>query len=274
MKVLIIEIVVYTKPTDEHQYLLRSSCHPSHTKWAFPFSLALRIWRICSFNETFKLHCNESTQAQYLNRRGYDLGLLSQEIQRVHTVCTIKHIHTSNSPTRIPRVVGYHPATRSISSIFHKHKYNVYVHSTRRSNCIVMNQHKHNTLTDVDTISVSSARRYNVFIQCVLSNTFTQATHPHVSLELLDTTQPLAQYLLFFTNTNTFSHPPNFVLLCLNIYLSLPSYVLSSQKSSKWTSDLEPDLSINVMVLYTVQSPLFSRRSSRASATGTHPDWV
>ena len=73
----------------------------------------------------------------------------------------------------------------------------------RRSNCIVMNQHKHNTLTDVDTISVSSARRYNVFIQCVLSNTFTQATHPHVSLELLDTTQPLAQYLLFFTNTNT-----------------------------------------------------------------------
>ena len=123
MKVLIIEIVVYTKPTDEHQYLLRSSCHPSHTKWAFPFSLALRIWRICSFNETFKLHCNESTQAQYLNRRGYDLGLLSQEIQRVHTVCTIKHIHSSNSPTRTLLVVGYHPATRSISSIFHKHKY-------------------------------------------------------------------------------------------------------------------------------------------------------
>ena len=172
-----------------------SSCWipPSHSLNIFYFSQT-QIQRICSFNETFKLHCNESTQAQYLNRRGYDLGLLSQG--------------------------------------------------------------------------------YNVFIQCVLSNTFTQAIHPHVSLELLDTTQPLAQYLLFFTNTNTFSHPPNFVLLCLNIYLSLPSYVLSSRKSTKWTSDLEPDLSINVMVLYTVQSPLFSRRSSRASATGTHPDWV
>ena len=121
--VLIIEIVVYTKPTDEHQYLLRSSCHPLHTKWAFPLSLALRIWRICSFNEKFKLRCNESTQAQYLNRHGYDLGLLSQEIQHVHTVCTIKHIHTSNSPTRIPLVVGYHSATCSISSIFHKQKY-------------------------------------------------------------------------------------------------------------------------------------------------------
>ena len=101
-----------------------SSCWipPSHSLNIFYFSQT-QIQRICSFNETFKLHCNESTQAQYLNRRGYDLGLLSQEIQHVHTVCTIKHIHTSNSPTRIPRVVGYHPATRSISSIFHKHKY-------------------------------------------------------------------------------------------------------------------------------------------------------
>ena len=43
-----------------------------------------------------------------------------------------------------------------------------------------------------------------------------------------------------FPNTHTFSHPPNFVLLCLNIYLSLPSYVLTSRKSAKWTSRLEP----------------------------------
>ena len=34
------------------------------------------------------------------------------------------------------------------------------------------------TLTDVDTISVSSTRRYNVFIR---SHTPTQATHPHIS---------------------------------------------------------------------------------------------
>ena len=189
----------------------------------------------------------------------------------------LKLLFILNLQMNISTFYAHHVTPHTLNELFHSAlpwEYDVYVHSMRRSNCIVMNQHKHNTLTDVDTISVSSARRYNVFIQCVLSNTFTQATHPHVSLELLDTTQPLAQYLLFFTNTNTFSHPANFVLLCLNIYLSLPSYVLSSRKSTKWTSDLEPDLSINVMVLYTVQSPLFSRRSSRASATGTHPDWV
>ena len=64
--------------------------------------LALRIRRICSSNEK------------------YSLGLRNQEIQRVHT---ITHSHSSESPTRIPLVVGYHPAIRSVSSIFHKRIY-------------------------------------------------------------------------------------------------------------------------------------------------------
>ena len=67
--VSIIEIVLYTKPTAEHQYrVLCSSCHHLHTKRAFSFSLALRIRRICSSNET------------------YNLGLLNQKIQRFHTI--------------------------------------------------------------------------------------------------------------------------------------------------------------------------------------------
>ena len=58
---------------------------------------------------------NILTQGQYLNRHGS--GLLKQKIQRVHT---FTHTHTSNSPTRIPLVVGYHPAIQSMSSIFTK----------------------------------------------------------------------------------------------------------------------------------------------------------
>ena len=189
--VSIIKIVLYTKPTAEHQYFLRSSCHPLHTKRAFPFSLALRIQSVCSSNETFKLRCNQLTQAQYLNRRGYNLGLLKQECSYFHKNSHKELTHTYSSSCRIP---------------------------------------------------------------------------PSHSLNII--------YFSPKGNTFTISRPPNFVPLCLYMYLSLPSCVLTSRKSAKWTSRSEPELSINVMVLYTVQSPLFSRRSSRTSATGGYLDRV
>ena len=45
---------LYIKPTDTHQYLLSTSAHPKHTKQSIPYSLALRLRRICSEDETFK----------------------------------------------------------------------------------------------------------------------------------------------------------------------------------------------------------------------------
>ena len=52
----LIETDLYTKPNDKHQYLLISSCHPTHTKRSIPYSLALRLRRICSDNDTYKQH--------------------------------------------------------------------------------------------------------------------------------------------------------------------------------------------------------------------------
>ena len=94
------------------------------------------------------------------------------------------------------------------------------------------------------TVSVSSTRRYNVFI---LSHSHSSDS-PSNSLRIIYISQARAF---------TFSYIPNIVLPCLNIYLSLPSYVLRSWTFAKWISRLEPELSINVMVLYTVQGPLF-----------------
>ena len=42
-----IQTDLHTKPTNKHQYLLKSSCHPAHTKRTIPFSLALCLRRIC-----------------------------------------------------------------------------------------------------------------------------------------------------------------------------------------------------------------------------------
>ena len=55
----IIETDLFTKPTDKHQHLLSSSCHPHHTKKAIPFSLALRLRRICCTDAKFKHRINK-----------------------------------------------------------------------------------------------------------------------------------------------------------------------------------------------------------------------
>ena len=43
-----IQTDLHAKPTDKHQYLLKTFCHPTHTKRTIPFSLALHLCRICS----------------------------------------------------------------------------------------------------------------------------------------------------------------------------------------------------------------------------------
>ena len=115
---------LYTKATDKHQYLLHSSCHPQHTKRAIPFSLALRLRRICSCEETFMQRSNELKS--YLNKRGYNLSFLNQEVARVHNITrtqALTPIDTSitNQPQRVPLVITYNPALRYISSIINKH---------------------------------------------------------------------------------------------------------------------------------------------------------
>ena len=42
---------LYRKKTDRNQYLLTSSCHPAHVTENIPYSLAMRIVRICSLPE-------------------------------------------------------------------------------------------------------------------------------------------------------------------------------------------------------------------------------
>ena len=49
-----IEVDLFVKPTDTHQYLHITSCHPRHCKTAIPFSQALRLHRIYSDSRKLK----------------------------------------------------------------------------------------------------------------------------------------------------------------------------------------------------------------------------
>ena len=43
----VLETDVFIKPTDSHQYLHHSSCHPGACKKSIPFAQAMRLRRIC-----------------------------------------------------------------------------------------------------------------------------------------------------------------------------------------------------------------------------------
>ena len=64
-----IETSLYTKPTDLHEYLHFTSCHPTHVTQNLPYGLFLHIKRICSEESDF-IQKSEVLKLQ-LRERGY-----------------------------------------------------------------------------------------------------------------------------------------------------------------------------------------------------------
>ena len=89
-----IETDLYTKRTDKHQYLLVSSCHPQHTKRAIPFSLALRLRRICSNPDNYKLRTDELIDC--LANHRYDKTFLKTQIRASDILRTYKQTQDSD----------------------------------------------------------------------------------------------------------------------------------------------------------------------------------
>ncbi|XP_072037029.1 uncharacterized protein [Amphiura filiformis] len=71
---------LYCKPTDMHQYLLPSSCHPPHICKNIPYSQALRLRRICSSDVAFQHRSSEL--ADHLKNRNYKKKVISTQIAK------------------------------------------------------------------------------------------------------------------------------------------------------------------------------------------------
>ena len=79
---------------DKHQYLLKSSCHPSHTKQSIPFSMALRLRRlICSKDEFF--NTRSSALTTHLIKRGHKHRFVKDAIGKVRQIPRSKALETS-----------------------------------------------------------------------------------------------------------------------------------------------------------------------------------
>ena len=113
---------LYRKPTDRNQYLLTNSCHPPECLSNIPFSLALRITRICSETETREMRYDELKQL--LISRKYKNGLIDSAINKARKILRQQALKRVAKPTQIKRpifVVTFDPRLPSLSQIQNRH---------------------------------------------------------------------------------------------------------------------------------------------------------
>ena len=73
---------LYTKPTDAHNYLSYSSCHPPKCRDSIPYSQFLRLRRICS--DTLDFTNEARTMASHFHRAGYPKKLLQDSFTKTY----------------------------------------------------------------------------------------------------------------------------------------------------------------------------------------------
>ena len=122
---------LYTKPTDTHQYLKWTSCHPCHTKGAIPYSLALKLRRICSENAFFEKRARELFNI--LLDRGYKRKHVKQSIEKARQTTRREALCTdtnTRNTERVPLVVTYNPALGCLNKIIKE--YQPVLHASQR----------------------------------------------------------------------------------------------------------------------------------------------
>ena len=115
-----IKTTLYTKPGKKCTYLLPKSCHPSHICDNIPFSLGLRLLRICSDEDDFKSHLVALQET--LQSRGYRKKSIEHAFSRVllltrHEVLEKREKKTVNR-TALP--LPYDPRLPNVSSILYR----------------------------------------------------------------------------------------------------------------------------------------------------------
>ncbi|XP_072026492.1 uncharacterized protein [Amphiura filiformis] len=110
---------LYTKPTDSHQYLHSSSCHPQHCKSGIAYSQALRLRRICTNDSDFSQHARDLKKN--LTSRGHSALKVQQAINKVRSLPRSDVLkqkpRSQDTNTRVPLVVTFHPNLPSLRSI-------------------------------------------------------------------------------------------------------------------------------------------------------------
>ena len=117
-----VEVDLYKKKTDKNQYLLLNSCHPASVTKNIPFSLSLRIVRICTSYENRKKRLSELKAL--LKDRGYPDSKIDPAIEKALKIPreqALKRVKKDTNNKRVIFAVRYDPRLPSISNILAKH---------------------------------------------------------------------------------------------------------------------------------------------------------
>ena len=109
---------LYVKPTDSHQYLHSSSCHPYHCKKGIPYSQALRLNRICSDPSSFDKRCNDLEK--WLIERGYSEREVREQVLRARSFSRdslLDKESTRDEQNKITFNLTYYPALQNVKKI-------------------------------------------------------------------------------------------------------------------------------------------------------------
>ena len=110
---------LYSKPTDTHQYLHSSSCHPRHCKTGIAYSQALRLRRICSNESDFRRHTR--VLASNLVARGYSSRQVKNSIAKVYSIPRSSALKQKppgpKDKPKVPLVTSYHPSLPPLRKI-------------------------------------------------------------------------------------------------------------------------------------------------------------
>ena len=113
-----LETELHIKPTDTHQFLDSTSCHPYHCKKSIPYSQALRYNRICSDNKKFDQCCNDLKK--WLIERGYSERMVRTQILKARGESRdgfLERGNTKTSDSKLPFSITYYPAFQNVRSI-------------------------------------------------------------------------------------------------------------------------------------------------------------
>ena len=118
----VLTTTLYTKPTDAHLFLNKSSDHPPHVIKNLPRGQFIRIRRICSDKLDYLKQSRK--HAQFFIERGYNANKINKHIKEVGDICRESLLVEKDKVEKDIQIIfvsDWHPLLKKLPNILREH---------------------------------------------------------------------------------------------------------------------------------------------------------